>query len=284
MHRLACEDGELATARGAAKAGAVYVVSAQATTAIEDIAQAAPTGPRWMQAYLLRDRGRTRAMLERAAAVGCSAVVLTVDSPGYPSPGAASGRPRPVNGSINDGLPLPNLLPGVVAPDVGQVSADYATDLTFDDLAEIRGWTGLPLVVKGVLRGDDAARCVDAGADAIVVSNHGGRLTSGCIATAAALPGVIEHVAGRAEVYVDGGIRSGADVLKALALGATAVLVGRPVWFGLAAHGDAGVFGVLDTLRASLERTMALCGVADIKDIPRDLVCAAADDRDYQGV
>jgi 4-hydroxymandelate oxidase len=266
MHRLAWADGELATARGAAKAGAIYVVSAQATTAIEDIAGAAPAGPRWMQAYMMRDRGLTRAMLERAAAAGCSAVVLTVDSPGIPHSNPGSTR------SLNEGLRLPNLLPGVDAPDVLAVASNYATDLTFDDLGEIRSWTGLPLVVKGVLRGDDARCCLDAGVDGVVVSNHGGRLVPGCIATATALAEVVEAVAGRRDVYVDGGIRSGADVLKALALGAAAVMVGRPVWWGLAAGGDSGVFAVLDGLRAELERTMALCGVTDVQRIPPDLL------------
>jgi 4-hydroxymandelate oxidase len=270
MHRLACDEGELATARGAAKAGAIYVVSAQATTRIEDIAAAAPSGARWMQAYMMEDRGLTRAMLGRAAATGCSAVVLTVDAPGiqYTNPG--SGRP------LNEGFPLPNLLPGVDAPDVLAVASNYAADLTFDDLADIRAWTGLPLVVKGILRGDDAVRCLEAGADAIAVSNHGGRLVPGCVATAIALAEVVQAVAGRAEVYVDGGIRSGVDVLKALALGARAVMVGRPVWLGLAIGGDAGAFAVLDTLRSELERAMALCGLTDVDGVPRDLVCSAS--------
>jgi 4-hydroxymandelate oxidase len=270
MHRLAREEGELATARGAAKAGAIYVVSAQATTAIEDIAAEAPSGPRWMQAYMMRDRGLTRAMLERAAAVGCTAVVLTVDSPGFPhTRTAAVGRP------LNENFRLPNLLPDDEAPDVEMMVADYAADLTFDELADIRAWTGLPLAVKGVLQGADAARCIDAGADAVVVSNHGGRLVPDCVATATALPEVVDSVAGKGEVYVDGGIRSGADVLKALALGARAVMVGRPVWWGLAAGGDEGVFTVLDTLRAELERTMALCGVGEVVDVGNDLVAPA---------
>jgi 4-hydroxymandelate oxidase len=269
MHRLAREEGELATARGAAKAGAIYIVSAQATTAIEAIAEEVPTAPRWMQAYMMRDRGLTRAMLERAARVGCSSVVLTVDSPGLPYKKAAWGRP------LNEGFRLPNLLPEADAPDVELVAANYVADLTFEDLADIRGWTGLPLVVKGILRGADAVQCLDAGADAIVVSNHGGRLVPDCIATATALPEVVDAVAGRGEVYVDGGIRSGADVLKALALGARAVLVGRPVWWGLAVGGDEGVFAVLETLRSELERTMALCGVTDLDDVPGDLVGSA---------
>jgi 4-hydroxymandelate oxidase len=266
MHRLVCPDGELATARAASKAGVVYVVSMVATTAIEEIAAAAPAGPRWMQAYVRRDRGLTRASVERAAAAGCAAVVLTVDSPGNPSIGPQAGR------SLNAGLPLPNLAPAEENPDVLRVAADYAADLTFDDLADIRAWTGLPLVVKGVLRGDDAARCIEAGADAIAVSNHGGRLVPGCIPSAMALPEVVDAVAGRGDVYVDGGIRSGADVLKALALGATAVMVGRPIVWGLAIGGEAVAGAVLEELRTQLEHTMALCGVSDVRAVPGDLV------------
>jgi 4-hydroxymandelate oxidase len=266
MHRLACPDGELATARAAARSGVTYVVSMAATTSIEEIAQAAPTGRHWMQAYVRRDRGITRASLERAAAAGCGAVVLTVDSPGIPSYRPQSGP------ALNRGFPLPNLAPDEDQPDVLTVAADYATDVTFDDLAAVRSWTGLPLVVKGILRGDDAARCVDAGADAIAVSNHGGRQVPGCIPTAEALPEVVDAVAGGADVYVDGGIRTGGDVLKALALGATAVMVGRPVLWGLAIDGEDGAAAVLEQLAVDLTRLMALCGAPDISSVSGDLV------------
>ena len=244
----------------------VYVVSMAATTSIEEIAHEAPNGARWMQAYVRRDRGLTRASLERAAACGCEAVVLTVDSPGNPSVRPQRGQ------SLNRGLPLPNLAPTDDSPDVLAVAADYAADLEFDDLADIRAWTGLPLVVKGILRGDDAARCIEEGADAIAVSNHGGRQVPGCIPPADALADVVEAVAGRGQVYVDGGVRSGADVLKALALGATAVMVGRPIVWGLAIDGEAGAGAVLEQLRADLERTMALCGVSGLEAISPDLV------------
>jgi 4-hydroxymandelate oxidase len=265
MHRLACQLGELATAQAAADAGAVYVVSAQATTSIEDIASVAPSGTRWMQAYMMRDRGITRAMIERAATSGCSAVVLTVDSPGIPHTVSWTDRP------INRSLPLPNLFPDLENPDVLEIATNYATDLTFDDLAGIRAWTGLPLVVKGVLRGDDAVRCLDSGADAISVSNHGGRLTPDCIPTSLALAEVAAAVGDRAEVYVDGGIRSGSDVLKALSLGARAVMVGRPIWWALSIGGRTAAFEVLETLTRDLERAMALCGVTDAGCVPPDL-------------
>jgi 4-hydroxymandelate oxidase len=266
MHRLACPEGELATARAAARSGVTYVVSMAATTSIEDIAQAAPTGRHWMQAYVRHDHGITRAALERAAAAGCQAVVLTVDSPGIPTYRPQSGAP------LNRGFPLPNLAPGEDEPDVLTIAADYATDVTFDELADIRSWTNLPLVVKGILRGDDAARCIEGGADAIAVSNHGGRQVPGCIPTAEALPEVVDAVAGRADVYVDGGIRTGTDVLRALALGATAVMVGRPVLWGLAIDGEDGAAAVLNQLAVDLGRLLALCGVPDLTSVPADLL------------
>jgi 4-hydroxymandelate oxidase len=266
MHRLVCSEGERATARAAAAAGTIYVISMAATRSIEDIASAATDGVHWMQAYVRRDRGVTRAALERAAAAGCQAIVVTVDSPGHPDYRPRPGRP------LNGELPLPNLAASDPHPDVLEVAADYATDLTFDELTQIRGWTGLPLVVKGILRGSDAARCVDAGADAVAVSNHGGRQVPGCLPTAVALPEVVQAVAGNADVYVDGGIRSGADVLKALSLGATAVMVGRPIVWGLAINGEIGARGVLDELHRQLTRTMALCGIVDAGAVPRDLV------------
>jgi 4-hydroxymandelate oxidase len=266
MHRLVLPAGELATARAAARAGVTYVVSMAATTAIEDIALAAPDGRRWMQAYIRRDRGITRSCLERAAAAGCRAVVLTVDSPGSPSHRPQPGQP------LNRGLPLPNLAPDESEPDVLTVAADYATDVTFDDLKDVRSWTNLPLVVKGILRGDDAARCLDSGADAVAVSNHGGRQVPGCIPTAIALQDVVEAVAGTCDVYVDGGIRTGADVLKALALGATAVMVGRPILWGLAIGDESGAVAVLEQLTADLTRLMEQCGVPDISCVSRDLV------------
>ena len=266
MHRLVLPAGELATARAAARAGVTYVVSMAATTAIEAIVQAAPGGRHWMQAYIRRDRGITRASLERAAAAGCQAVVLTVDSPGTPSYQSQPGR------SLNRGLPLPNLAPGESQPDVLSVAADYAADVTFEELTELRSWTNLPLVVKGILRGDDAVRCLDSGADAIAVSNHGGRQVPGCIPSAIALQDVVEAVGGRGDIYVDGGIRTGADVLKALALGATAVMVGRPILWGLAIGDESGAVAVLEQLRADLNRLMAQCGVPDVASVSADLV------------
>src|SRR4051794_36043378 len=171
MHRLACADGELATARAAARTNTLYVISMVSTTPVEDIAAAAPGAPRWMQLCVLRDRGRTRHLCERAAAAGCSAIVVTVDA-APPRPGTLPPPARP----LNAGLALPNLAPDANGPvDIHDLILDFDGALTFDDLAQVAEWSGLPVAVKGVLRGDDAARCIEAGAGAVIVSNHGGR-------------------------------------------------------------------------------------------------------------
>jgi 4-hydroxymandelate oxidase len=270
MHALFHPEGERATAAGAARAGAVYVVSQVATTALEDVAAVAPAGTRWMQLYVEADHGRTRAVCERAAAAGYEALVVTVDSP------VVVRRTRdigPASFGVLTRTGLPNIAPGVDDPDLFAIVAGYDAALSVDHLAEIADWAdGLPVLVKGVVRGDDARACVDAGAAGIVVSNHGGRQLDTCVATADALAEVVAAVAGSGEVYVDGGIRRGVDILKALALGARAVLVGRPVIWGLATAGADGVHDVLTDLAEELRVAMGLAGVADARAVPRDLV------------
>ena len=246
------------------------VVSMAANTSLEDVARAAPGAPRWQQMYMLRDRGRTRELCGRARDAGYQAIVASVD-------GAAVTQRRRLPGG---GLVPPAFFrfPNLAAPgapddaDLMAMVSDFDPSVTFDDLALFGEWSGLPVVVKAVLRGDDAAACVDAGAAAIAVSNHGGRILDGCIATADALPEVVDAVGDRAEVYVDGGIRNGVDVLKALALGARAVMVGRPVVWGLAVGGEAGARAVLEQLTIELGRAMALCGSASVAGLTRDLV------------
>jgi 4-hydroxymandelate oxidase len=255
--RLAHPGGEAETAAGAARAGSLMVVSTRASVPIEEVAAAAGPGAWWQQVYVLRDRGWTEELVLRAAAAGCAALVVTVDAPflgrkrrdernGFQVPDDASGR-RDAEGARQDPA------------------------LTFDDLAWLGGLTELPLVVKGVLRGADGLRCVEAGAAALVVSNHGGRQLDGAVATAVALPEVAAAVGGSAELYVDGGIRSGVDVLRALALGARAVLVGRPAVYGLATGGAAGVAAVLDALAAELREAFALAGVPSCAEATPDL-------------
>jgi 4-hydroxymandelate oxidase len=254
FQRMAHPEGEVATARGAGRAGTVMVTSTLATTPLEEIAQAA-TEPLWFQLYVYRDRGATRELVERAAAAGYRALVLTVDTP------VLGSRER----EARSGFRVPATLPLQEGP---SSLARYAhrhldPDLTWDDVAWLRSVTSLPVVVKGVVHPDDARLAVEAGAAGIVVSNHGGRQLDGAVATLDALPGVAAAaaMAGGAEIYLDGGVRRGVDVLRALALGARAVLVGRPILWGLALEGDQGVERVLEILTSEFSRALALCGL-----------------------
>ena len=270
-HKLADPDGEVATARAAQAADTLMIVSTLATVSLEDVAETVPDSKRWYQLYIFSERSVAKDLLQRAGASGYGAIVLTVDAP-------ILGRRR--RDAVNqfvlpDGMQMANLHKAL-ASDGGsgleKLFSSHDQSLTVDDLAWIRETSGLPLVVKGVHRGDDARAIADAGADAIVVSNHGGRQLDTAVATADVLAEVVDAVDGQAEVYVDGGIRRGTDVLKALALGARAVLIGRPVLWGLAADGTAGVTSVIDGFRDELERAMKLSGVASVGDVPRDLL------------
>ncbi|MDB4968225.1 MAG: (S)-2-hydroxy-acid oxidase [Myxococcales bacterium] len=273
--RLAHDDGERATARAAAAAGTVMCVSTLATVALEDVAAAAPGAPRWFQLYVHKDRALTQRLVERAAAAGYQAIVITVDTPllGRRVADERNGFALPAH------LTMANLADAALLAarsDGSSLNSYFAArhDAAFGwrDLAWLRALSPLPLVIKGVLRADDAVRAVDAGCAAVVVSNHGGRQLDGAPATLEALPEVAAAVAGRAEVYVDGGVRWGSDVLKALALGARAVMLGRPVLWGLAVDGEGGVRRVLEIVREELSRAMALSGCATLASIDRDLV------------
>jgi 4-hydroxymandelate oxidase len=270
-HRLAHPDGERATARGAADAGALMIVSTLATTSLTDVAASAPDAPRWFQLYVFDDRGFADELVDRAVASGYRALVLTVDAPVL----GMRLRDERNRFTLPDGVSMANLPSQLPEGDGSGLSAFFARHdkrMTFDDLAALKERSGLPLVIKGIHRGDDAARCVEAGADAVVVSNHGGRQVDSAVATADVLPEVVEAVAGRGEVYVDGGVRRGSDVVKALAIGARAVLLGRPVLWGLAAGGADGVRDVLTGMTDLLARNLTMCGVPDVRDVPRDLV------------
>jgi len=270
--RLAHPDGELATATGAAAAGTLMVVSTQATASLEEIAAVAPGAPRWFQLYVYRDRRIAADLVRRAAASGYQAVVLTAD---VPVPGNRE-RDRRNQFQLPPGMGLANLAVPEERVDVVGVARHFDPTVTPEAIAWLREQSRLPVVVKGVLRGDDAVACLDAGAAAVVVSNHGGRQLDGAVATADALPEVVEAVAGRAEVYVDGGIRRGVDVVKSLALGARAVLLGRPIVWGLATGGAGGVQAVLDGYREELERSLALCGTPTLRDVTPDLLAPPA--------
>ncbi len=269
-HRLFHPDGERATAHGAAAAGVPYVMATASTVTMEDAAGERGTAPQWFQLYLPPDRSVTEGLVDRAAAAGFAAVVLTVDQPVYGASPRAARAPlmaAPDIRAVN--------LPGqpVAAHGYGAAHSGSVTHpATFDDLAWLVRRSPLPVLVKGVLRADDAVRCVELGARGILVSNHGGRHLDATLASADALPEIAAAVGTKAEIYVDGGIRRGTDIVKALALGARAVLIGRPALWGLALAGADGVRDVLEHLRGELVRTMALCGVAKLQEITRDLV------------
>jgi 4-hydroxymandelate oxidase len=261
---MAHPEGERATARGAAAAGALMTVSTSASTSLDEVASVTPPAPRWFQLYRLHSPAHTDDLARRAGEAGYRALVLTVDLPvlGRRLRDTASGFELPAD------VPLANhpaaALPAVAGP-----------PWTFDDIGRFAALSGLPVVVKGVLRADDATRCVEAGAAAVWVSTHGGRQADPVVASAAALPEIAYAVGDEVEVYADGGIRAGSDVLTALALGARAVFVGRPVIWGLATSGADGVSRVLSALGAQLAQTMALCGLSDVRSVPRDTVVAS---------
>ena len=278
FQRLACDDGELATARAAAAAGTVMILSTASTCSIEDVA--AIDGPKWFQLYVYSDRGLTKALVERAEACGMEAVVLTVDAP------VLGRRERDLRNRFHlpSGIRLANVpSSGSVPMPTGHGESGLANhfasgidaSLTWKDIDWLHSITKMPVLIKGIVRGDDAIQAVEHGVAGIIVSNHGGRQLDTAIASIRALPEVAEAVAERAEVLVDGGVRRGTDVIKALALGARAVLLGRPVVWGLAAGGENGARRVLDLLRAEIDLAMALCGCPTIDDISRDLVVAA---------
>ncbi|GIJ11890.1 alpha-hydroxy acid oxidase [Micromonospora andamanensis] len=267
FHRLAHPEGEVATAHAAAEAGTIMVVSMAATRPLEEIA--AVGGPLWFQLYPQSDLGFTSALVRRAEAAGCRALVVTVDSPVF------GRRERDLRHRFVD-LP-PGLLCENMRDPSGRVrDIEMDAGLDWPRIGWLRELTTLPILLKGVLHPADARLAVAHGVDGVVVSNHGGRQLDGAVATLDALPGIVAAVDGRLPVLLDGGIRRGTDVLVALALGATAVLVGRPVLWGLAVGGVAGVRHVLDLLRDDLDRALALAGVAGPGELSGDLVAKVA--------
>jgi 4-hydroxymandelate oxidase len=269
-HGLVHPDGELASAAGAAAAGHLMVLSTQSNRALEEVARHAPGAPRWFQVYVHIDHAFTEELVGRAAAAGYSALVLTADLPVY------GNRLRDVRNRLAfpPGMVLGNAVErfGAGGDDVYAHASRFDAGLEPATIAWLRDRSGLPVLVKGVLRGDDAEAFVAAGAAGIVVSNHGGRQLDTALAAADALPEVVAAVDGRAEVLVDGGVRRGTDVVKALCMGAGGVLVGRPVLWGLATGGADGVRAVLQGLQEELQRAMALCGAVGLADLTADLI------------
>jgi isopentenyl diphosphate isomerase/L-lactate dehydrogenase-like FMN-dependent dehydrogenase len=260
-------DGECATARGTAAAGAGMAVSTFSTRSHEEIAAAAPGLVQWCQLYVFQDRGVTREHLAGAAEAGCSAVVLTVDTARL----AQRERDLRAGFEIPSDLPLPyaRTAIGTEAQNPADQFALLDASVSWRDLEWIAGEARLPVVLKGITTAEDAELAVGHGAAAVVVSNHGGRQLDGVPATLDALPEVAEAVAGRVEVYLDGGIRRGGDVAKALALGARAVLAGRAPVFGLAAAGEEGVRHVLELLRDEFALALCLLGCTSPEDLTR---------------
>jgi isopentenyl diphosphate isomerase/L-lactate dehydrogenase-like FMN-dependent dehydrogenase len=264
--RLVDPEGEEAMARAAASTGTVMCLSTLATARPAEVAAAAPGGRRWFQLYCFRDEGVTRALLDEAIESGFEAIVVTVDAPR----GGRRERDLRTGFKIPEGLGVPSVQAALGSEQAVTIEETFALmepGLGWSDLEKIASGCDLPVLVKGVLTGEDAALAVRHGAAGVVVSNHGGRQLDCAVATAEALPEVVDAVEGRAAVLVDGGLRRGTDVAIALALGADAVLVGRPVIWGLAAAGEAGARRVLELLRAELELALALCGCASPQDL-----------------
>ena len=268
LQRLAHADGETGMARPAAAAGTIMCLSTLATARPADVAAAAPDAPRWFQLYVFRDRGIARDLVAQAVAARYRALVLTVDLP------VVGRRERDFRTGfvVPPEIEVPSVAAAGVTSTVGLPGATqplFDATLSWRDLEELRGMSDLPLVIKGVLTAEDARLAAEHGASAVVVSNHGGRQLDGVQATLDALPEVVDAVSDRVEVLLDGGVRRGGDVVKALALGARAVLAGRaPVW-GLAAGGSDGARRALELLRAEIETALALCGCSSPATVTR---------------
>jgi len=295
LARLAHADGELAAARAAARQGTVFTLSTAASYSLEEVADAS-SGPLWFQLYVWKDRSATAALVERARIAGYTALCFTIDVPlsGRRERDIRNGMtipPRPAPRTFTSYARHPQWVRSALIGDpitfrnfVGQGAGDSAVALgTFvnnqlnpsmdwSDLAWLRGlWDG-PLIVKGVMTAEAARRAVDLGADAVVVSNHGGRQLDGLPSSVSALPGVVSAVGHDAEVYLDGGVRRGSDVVKALALGARACMIGRPWMYGLASDGEAGVDAALTLLSKEIDQVQALLGVPDTADLGPDVL------------
>ena len=278
MQRMAHPDGELATARAAAERGVLMTLSSLSTTSMEDVAAAAPSSSKWYQLYVYKDRGITEELVRRAESAGYTALVLTVDTPvlGVRESDARNRFTLPSHLSFANFSSSRHAQMASASSGSGlqaYMHRQCDASLSWKDIAWLRSLTSLPLVLKGIMTAEDAALACQY-ADAIVVSNHGGRQLDGVAATIEALPEVLQAVKeagkeGVVEVYMDGGVRRGSDVFKALALGAHAVFIGRPVVWGLAYAGEDGVRQVLTLLHQELELCMALAGCPTLASITR---------------
>lgn len=257
FHKLMHPDGEVATAKGAAKAKAIYVVSSFTSTPLEEIKKVA-TYPIWFQLYVRDDKVFTKDLVQKAESLGCKALCITVDTP----VGGARNREDRVKFKLPDGINAPYT----------NGAFDQKLPLTWKEMEWLISFAQVPVLLKGILNPDDAEQAIKMGASGIIVSNHGGRNLDTTPATIEALPRIAERVNKRIPILMDGGIRRGTDILKAIATGATAVLVGRPICYGLASGGEKGVTKTLEILKAEFEMAMALTGRSTIADIDRSLI------------
>ena len=275
FHRLAHPDGECASARAAAAARAIFIVSMAATTSVEDIAAAARTADApapvlWFQLYIQSDLEFTKSIVRRAEAAGCRALVVSVDSPTF------GRRERDLRSGFSD-LPVhlhcENMREPLASGGYGAPRAiEFFAALSWEHIAWLRSVTKLPIVLKGIAHPKDAALAVQHGVDAIFVSNHGGRQLDDMLPAITLLPAIVAAVDKRVPVFVDGGFRRGTDVLKAIALGAQAVALGRPILWGLAAGGENGVRHALELMREELRRALLLMGCASLDELARDQI------------
>ncbi len=271
-HEAAHPDAELATARAAGAAGTLMIVSSHAARTLEDVAAAA-TGPLWFQQYLFKDRALTLEMAGRAEEAGYSALCITVDAKIKPK------RERNIRNNYT-GAPSPNYSQIDLTEHSWRFAADAPAGVmdirdpaaTWSDIDWLAAAQRLPVVIKGIMIGEDGRHAADAGAKAVIVSNHGARYLDTTLTTIEALPEIVEAADGRIEVYMDGGIRRGTDIVKAIALGARAVLIGRPLFWGLAADGENGVRAILEMLRDELDATMGMCGRPTLSHIDRNII------------
>jgi 4-hydroxymandelate oxidase len=274
FQRMAHPEGELGMARAAAAAGTVMVLSTLATSTPAEVAAAAPDAPRWFQVYWFRDPGVTRSLIDQAADAGFSALAFTVDAPRL----GRRERDLRTGFEIPADVTVPSYAAAVGGPTPGTPADMFARmdpSVSWRELEQLCEETHLPVLVKGILTAEDARLACEHGAAGVVVSNHGGRQLDGVAATIDALPEVVEAVDGRIEVLVDGGVRRGADVVRALALGARAVLAGRAPLWGLAARGERGACEVLELLREEIELALVLVGCPSPDSVTRAHVAAA---------
>jgi 4-hydroxymandelate oxidase len=269
-HKKAHPEGEFATYRAAAACGTIFAVSANASANFEELANAA-RGRLWLQLYPFRDREMTRDWLKRAKGAGYEALCVTLDSQWPPK------RERNIRNDYRNlrGSNLPNAGADPARARRGAHPGGGDPAATWKDIEWIKSMTDLPVVAKGIMTGEDAGLCADAGIDGVIVSNHGGRHLDNTLATVEVLSEAVAAARGRLEIYLDGGIRRGADVVKAIALGAKAVFIGRPLFWGLAVDGEKGVVRVLSILREEIEITMAKCGRPTVASIDSTVIVKA---------